>query len=91
VAKKHAKLRVKEFACVLNSGTLLERELILIFMTVFILRWEPALLLARVIGYRRVTGNSSFNALLACISIQLLNLRCGGCEAKTGWVWAYSC
>ena len=88
LAEKHAKLHVKEFACVLNSGTLLECELILIFMTVYRAK-GASLLLARVIWYRRVIGNSSFNALLACISIKLLNLRCGGCEAKTGSVWDF--
>jgi len=35
LAEKHAKLSVKDFACVLNSGILLECELILIFMTVY--------------------------------------------------------
>ena len=33
---------MKEFACVLNSGTMLECDLILIFMAVFIARREPA-------------------------------------------------
>ena len=84
LAERHAKLRVKEFACLLVHCERVNRYN---FFDCVYRAKGGSLLLARVTMIPPRYWEQNIFSFLPCISRQLLNLRCGGCEAKTGWVW----